>query len=64
MPERLVKTTVQIHRDGLIVQPEIGKVFKFTAEEVDAVNKLNKKALVPVEKLDAAPAKTVEAKKA
>ena len=50
MPERLVKSTVQIHRDGQIVQPEIGKPFKFTAEEVEEVKKINPKALAIIEK--------------
>lgn len=60
MPERLVKSTVQIHRDGQIVQPEIGKPFKFTPEEVAEINKLNPKALVPIEKKAEVVEKTVQ----
>lgn len=58
MPKRIVKTSIQVQREGQLVFPPVGEVFDFTNEEVTEINKLAPKALGKIE----APAKEEAAK--
>lgn len=59
---RIVKTPIEVIRDGKVVTPPIGKVFEFTAAEVDDLNKVNPDSIEAVEEAAAEP--TAKSKKA
>jgi hypothetical protein len=64
MPKRIVKTPVQVNRDGKLVFPPVGSAFDFTDEEVKSINKLNPKAIgyLQVVEVEAAKVELVKAK--
>lgn len=45
MPKRITRGTVVLTRNGKRVVPTIGKLFDYTADELDKINKLNPNAV-------------------
>lgn len=41
MPKRIVKSPLQVFRDGKFIEPKVGEVFDFTDKEVKELTSVN-----------------------
>lgn len=56
MPKRIVKTPVQVFRDGAWVEPKVGEPFDFTDKELADINSVNADAIEHIVTEEAKPA--------